>query len=477
MRDKPENIRRLSISSEVKRALLKDDAQNGVTSFVSKAVPLGNRYVVIVLQLPERELAKYPNIQFRWNEEVSNRNLITLSLREILDQAAHELTSTWPEPGRSITNDDLLDADEIVDRAARRLMHTPFVETKGYIPGLFDPVDEVSKLMYEGATGAGRIILANPDDPNLHYVLRFSAPVRIGSTRWLRKLLEMATCKTALIADHEYVYGLGNVSDLSAPPFVVDIIGSHQWDLRRGETTFLRMRSGKPSLPKEPIFKERFEDNMRRLLANVSDADASRAHNIMDLMLGLGRGGLIVFADDAADEAERLDGQGTRITPTAITSELLERATCIDGAILADPRGVCYAIGVILDGMASPACTPSRGGRYNSALRYVGNEKRGRMALVFSEDRTLDVLPLLLPRISADELEHAVSELEAATKEDFHKARLFLDDHRFYLNAGQCERVNSALDRIESEPREVGEIVLSTERFSPHPAMNSDFLK
>lgn len=63
----------------------------------------------------------------------------------------------------------------------------------------------------------------------------------------------------------------------------------------------------------------------------------------------------------------------------------------IDGAVLACPNGVCHAIGVILDGQADPGCTPARGSRYNSALRYVVGKPR--LAVVVSEDRTVDVIP------------------------------------------------------------------------------------
>ena len=37
-----------------------------------------------------------------------------------------------------------------------------------------------------------------------------------------------------------------------------------------------------------------------------------------------------------------------------------------------------------------------------------------------------------------------------------------MESKNFYLNDDQCRRVNSALDRIEALPREVGEIVINT---------------
>jgi hypothetical protein len=183
------------------------------------------------------------------------------------------------------------------------------------------------------------------------------------------------------------------------------------------------------------------------------------------------------MAVELAKVALWLSNQGTVIAPVPLSKELLEHATAIDGTILADPQGVCHAIGVILDGQAVDESTPSRGARYNSALRYVAAGSVPRMAFVISEDRTLDVVPLLRPRIDRVRIEAAVAALGTATLENYHKPRAFLDDLRFYLNEEQCQIVNEALDRIESEPREVGRIVIVTERFTPHPAMNVSYLK
>lgn len=73
-----------------------------------------------------------------------------------------------------------------------------------------------------------------------------------------------------------------------------------------------------------------------------------------------GHGSMIVVAEDAACEANRLCKQGTRIVPTKLTESLLRSVSGIDGTILLDPAGLCHAIGIILDGEATDECTPSR---------------------------------------------------------------------------------------------------------------------
>ncbi|MEY9461971.1 hypothetical protein ABH973_002384 [Bradyrhizobium ottawaense] len=477
MRDKPENIRRSAVSAEVARHLRSDDERLGIRSFCSRATRHGDFYVVAVLQVTERTLNALPTIQYRWQDELREDCLTRECIRQILAQAEHELSRPHPEPGRGIADSYRLQSDEIVERSARLLMRTPFIPGDQGNWGLFDSIEEVSKLMYEATVGTGKIILAADNDPNLRYVLKLSTPVLLNQTRWLRKLLQMATRETALIADYTQAFGLGSVSDVSAPPFSIDITGHHQWDLRQGDRIFMRVKAGQPRLPQDPIQAERFRENMRRIFPGIADTSISMAQKVMDLLFKMGRGSTIVFAKDAAKEAERLESQGSRIQPTAINKEFLERASSIDGAMLAGPDGVCHAVGVILDGNATATCTPARGGRYNSAVRYVGDGSTGRLALVLSEDGTLDVVPLLRPQIDGDTLERTIDALGAATIDDYHQFRNFLDENRFYLNEEQCRRVNEALDRIEHQPRDDTSIVWVTRRFHPDPEMNDSYLK
>lgn len=475
MHDKPENIRRRAIAEEVGRQLRLDDERHGVKSFCSMAIPYADYYVTTVIQVPVGSLAMHPTIRFRSFNEDAESNLVLACICQVLAQAAHELLRPWPEPGRSVRNEARLSAEEIIARAAQSIMRIPFIAGDSANSGLFEPFDEITKLLYERQVGRGAFILVAANDPNVDYVIRLQTPVPLRQARWVRKLVEMATGKTSLITGYAQVYGLGSVSDVSAAPFVVDIVGPHQWDLRREDQVYLRVRQGVAKLPQEPIAAHRFEDNARRIFASITEPAIARMRNVMALLMQLQRGSMIIFADDAASEAERLEGQGTRIQPTRITLDLLERATAIDGTILADPNGVCHAVGVILDGEANVDCTPSRGSRYNSAVRYVGDGSAGRLALVISEDATLDVVPLLRARVDRDLLEGSVVELETATHETYHRVRSLLEAHRFYLGAEQCERINVALDRIENEPTDVGRIILLTERFAPDPGMNDSY--
>jgi DNA integrity scanning protein DisA with diadenylate cyclase activity len=73
----------------------------------------------------------------------------------------------------------------------------------------------------------------------------------------------------------------------------------------------------------------------------------------------------------------------------------MDNLTAIDGSVLLDTQGVCHAIGVILDGIAKEQQgDPSRGARFNSAVRYVGSRAaRSCVVVVISEDGRVDVIP------------------------------------------------------------------------------------
>jgi hypothetical protein len=289
----------------------------------------------------------------------------------------------------------------------------------------------------------------------------------------------MASDQFALVADGEHLHGLGKLRPGHDPAlqdvFEIDFLDHYYWQLRCGGQALLRSRYGEPTLPREPISRVKFEDNFSRIFPQASAADHQRLWDLFKVMTEQDHGSMIVVAADAIAEAQRLAQQGTRISPITMTEDLLRSVSKIDGTVILDPHCVCHAVGVILDGPAVDVCTPSRGARYNSGIRYICASDEARMAIVVSDDGTADVIPMLRPKIDRSRIERFISDLETATLENYHEPRHFLDEHRFYLTAKQCERVNVALDRIEKLPTEGGQFVIITERLKPHPAMNDSY--
>lgn len=285
----------------------------------------------------------------------------------------------------------------------------------------------------------------------------------------------MATNEISLVGDCQHIYGLGSIHEHYDPTsqevFIIDFLDHYHWQVRCGEQVLLRSKYGEPTLPQEHINCDHFKDNLSRLFSDATPEDQERIWQLYLVATAQDHGSMIVIAEDAADEAKRFAQQGSVVEPTLMTEDLLKRVSSIDGTIILDPHGVCHAIGVILDGPANTDCTPSRGSRYNSGVRYVKATDKSRLAIVVSDDHTVDILPLLRPRIARQWIDEAISALESATLDDYHKPRNWLDENRFYLNESECIRVNAALDRIESLPKEVGSMVIITTRFEPNPEM------
>lgn len=482
MRDKPENIWRDSVTSAVRQALSPYDIEHSVRSFCGMAHPVDNYYVVPVIQVPESVFHQFPPLKETEPEDYwaprYYPSMIHACMNTLLTEATEELRR--PEPGRDLMG-GMRRADEIVRVSSSKFMHTPgsSASNRYMYPDLFERFNMISSLMYEGARGTGLLFLVNPESQVIDYQMRFKEPVPFRELRWARKILQMASGDVGLIADSEQIYGLGKPQtghdSLAQDVFIVRFIDHYHWELRSGGQVLLRSHYGKPALPQEPISRERFISNYARLFPEAYSDEHNRLWELFNAATHQKHGSMIVVAADASAEAQRLTQQGTGIEPKLMTVELLRLVSNIDGTILLDPHGLCHAIGVILDGDATSDCTPSRGSRFNSGLRYVNAKGTRRLAIVVSDDHTVDIIPLLRPQIDRDDIEQNISFLEKATLDDYHKPRMWLDEHRFYLNGEQCERVNLALDRIEQLPKEVGELVIMTQRFKPDPLMDESY--
>ena len=483
MRDKPENIRRAVTREKIAERLRSYDAAHGVKSFCGALYPIDRYYICSVVQVPETLFARFPPIEFDFVDQWRPTRLSFLEscVWTVLDEARRALFA--PEPGRGVW-DSMRSADEVVALSAGK-----FMRGVAAIVGRFGEVDllqafnSVAALKYEGADASGRLVLAGLDESRLapEFLLRLAEPVRFTKSRWIRKLLQLASGPTSLVADAVAVLGIvSNPDELAInaeTAFTVEFPADRQWTLAYRSRQLLHVEAGEARLPTEPISYERFKDQVERLFASSGELDADALWRIFQATLGLGRGHMVVIAEDAGKEAVRLSKQGTQIDPVPATNRLLEKACRIDGTVLVDARGYCHAIGVILDGAAQSDCTPSRGARYNSAVRYVADSLSARMAIVVSDDATLDIVPLLRPRIEAAAIEHALAAYETATHDNYHLPRLFLDEHRFYLNPGQCERANAAIRRLDAMPKEVGVIYLGLAPFVPNPEMNESYLR
>jgi hypothetical protein len=480
MRDKPEWIRRDSVRQAVAEALNSYDIENGVTTFCGEVRCIDDYYVTPVIQIPNSTFKQFPPLPFKQGQKRHGpRSLIHAAMHAVLREATEELHN--PDPGRN-TFDSMRNAEEIIQIAAKNLMHTPGLAIeRGYMFGdLFASLNLISSLMYEGTKGIGQLILVDPNNDSVNFLVKFDEPIPFHEPRWVRKVLQMATTGVGIIANSQYIYGLGNLKenhDVSEQDaFTVVFIDHYHWELRCGDQTMLRSHYAEPKLPQEPFDKTAFLENYTRLFPLSTKEDAVNLWNLMLMQIKQEYGSMIVVAEDAENEANRLRKQGTKIKPTRLTEQLLKSVSCIDGTILLDPIGYCHAIGIILDGEATEQCTPSRGSRYNSGIRYVQSNKAKRLAIVVSDDRTVDIIPQIRKLVSRSKIEKYIATFETSTLENYHAPRNWLDNHRFYINAEQCNRINKTIDRLDNLPKEIGLIYLHTEQFEYHPDMDESYL-
>jgi len=482
MNDKPEWIRRDSVRLAVGDALKPYDELNEVSSFCGEPRRIGDYYVTPVIQIPTSTFSHFPPLPTRparkFERSNGYRSLIHAAINTVLEEATGKLQD--PEPGRYF-HDGLRSAEEIARVAAEKFMHTPgmSIDQRYIHTELFKILNLVSSLHYEGSKGIGELVIVSPKNPAVDFDLKFITPIPLREPRWVRKALQMAATGIGIIADHQCIYGLGKLKKSHDPTeqdaFIVSFIDHYHWEMRCGDQMLIRSHYGAPKLPQEPFDKTTFLSSYARIFPGSLPKDGLHAWSLLSAQARLQHGSMIVFAEDAASEVERLSRQGTPVTPIILTEELLHSVSGIDGTILVTPNGYCHAIGVILDGDASEDCMPSRGSRYNSAVRYVGSGKN-RLAIVASDDRTIDVIPALRRMISLTLIERHIATLESATPDNYHDSRNWLDKHRFYINSLQCERINAALYRLDSSPKEACQIYFETKRFEAHPEMNESYL-
>ncbi len=477
MADKPENIRRSSVSQAVGEALLAFDNVAAVRSIVGQARRVGKYYVVPVLQLAQRIIDRVPSLK----EPIGDGRFSTFPsfahciIEEVLAEATRALER--PEPGRRIG--ERLATVEVLRRAATNFMYS-VVAAIGGPPtrDLFVDLNKISSLFYESRKSEGTLLLATANAAKLDAGIQFREAISLHQPRWIRKALELAIPGRALICDGENAIGVAAFDSREVPGdrelLHVRFRDHYHWELWLGLEILLSCEHGAPRLKPPLVEEDLFRDNFERIFGGEEGPDGEVAWALVESSIGLGHGCMLVFSVDAESEANRLKYQGTSIRPLLFSPALLASASSIDGTIILDPQCRCHAIGVILDGSAVPECTPARGARYNSGVRYVAG-CANRLAVVVSEDGSIDFMPRLRPRVRRSEVAEMLDRFESASLETYHEPRLWLDRNRFYLDEAMCIRANAALERIQKLPLKVGQIRIHTRNFVPSKELNDSY--
>ena len=361
-------------------------------------VEISGHLVLTVLRLRRKPLRAYPSLRpdrYYTDGRPLAPSLLLAAVQRFVEEGVKALTE--PEPGAGIIVRPR-DTEELLRAAGRSFLDTP-VQALGLDPAntkLFATCNTISSLRYEGAEGVGQLLLARRGHPSLTEVFALTCPTELTDYRAVRKLLEMTTPDVHLLADGEHVYALGRIAgpyDAAREDlFVISFTTHFAWELQHAGQVLLRAHYGLPGLPRTRLSRRGFRHDLRRTFGLT---DAARVSQLWDIVLAASRqahGTLLVITTEALAEADRLKLQCTLIEPVVLTPLITSLVTSIDGAVLLDPAGYCYSIGVILDGRASGRGNSARGARYNSALRYVESSPYPCLAVVVSEDGTVDVI-------------------------------------------------------------------------------------
>jgi len=257
---------------------------------------------------------------------------------------------------------------------------------------LFDLFNVIAVLRYEEIENSGTLALCAPDAPLPPMVVRFEAPLQLQQVRGVRKYLHITDENLCLVSDCRSVWGFTSRNQLNGETPTVEFRPDGVWELRRGVDLLLRVEAPAACMPDLLVDRERLAHELQGVFPSLSGTQIGRLCDLAGAAALQAHGANVLISADAAAEARRLASQCTLVEPVPLMPMLMERCTSIDGTVIIDTDGVCYAIGAILDGDVSDRGDRTRGGRYNSALMYLDTVAVPSVIVVVSRDGTVDIV-------------------------------------------------------------------------------------
>lgn len=217
--------------------------------------------------------------------------------------------------------------------------------------------------------------------------------------RRIRKYMEIATRNINMVLDiNKMIIGYTNKSNKKYEG-KIKLDGKLNWTFYLG-SKLLIYNAGVYRIISDTISEKSYD--YYNLPLNVSQRQIERILNIIREAKRQSHGTTIVFG-----ETEQIKSETTRlayynrciqISPINLVRNIdfLLNLTSIDGAVLVDFNGKCYAIGAILDGDMAVKGNMERGARFNSTVNYIERQKeKGQdfLAAIISEDSTIDIYP------------------------------------------------------------------------------------
>ena len=262
-------------------------------------------------------------------------------------------------------------------------------------------------------------------------------PFDLYNTRAIRKLLESVDSEHALVfvwdevKEMYYTRGVDSLSafesgDMSSESYIVKITNSMTWLISVCGIPLLGYKNGNyvTSNDIQQDSEEKINSIINKIAKlaqknSIHQYDENVWHDICSDIINAGHGTsfvLYVDSNEAKKEAERLSKYKRGIMPkkpqnffeSLIRNEYLKQNIAIDGGLVFDISGRCYAYGCIFDGTlpeifdAQPSQfegMSSRGSRFNSMLLYIYLKNHSSdckdfyekcLGVVFSDDYSVD---------------------------------------------------------------------------------------
>jgi len=253
---------------------------------------------------------------------------------------------------------------------------------------LFDLFNQIALLQYEDAESTGFLVLCplNLQPPSTP-LIRFATPFDVRDIRAVRKMLQISEQRLRILCTGRNIHGFA--TGIDHPDTLMIQFRKHgMWEVRKAGAVVLQVNE----LALAGVPQDWFFEVCERVFDDIPQQQIQNLWNLVEAAKRQARGTNVLISTAAAEEAERLGNQCTRLLPVPLTPSLMERLTCIDGTVIIDTGGVCHGIGAILDGAVSPRGDRTRGGRYNSALMYVDATPFPAVIIVVSQNGAVDLV-------------------------------------------------------------------------------------
>lgn len=392
--------KQISIGLTLEAVFNDAEASNNAIHFADRAVYREDHrvFVCAVIRLDRKAYESHYRLSSPITLNEASTSLLDLTINQLLQACFVALRS----PSADI-HEFLNYARNALTDAARAMLAFHFRRrTRRRQPtklDLFGDCNAIAALPYESKGGEGKLVFAERLHPNIQTEIQFRNAISLNDHQMTRKMLEMAQGESCLLSDTRQVYGLGTVAGIYDQTredlFVVEFVKQHSWRLLHSQHELMTVTLGRPKLALPIISPEAFRNHFRRHIHRRQTSSLDLLYEIMKATAALRHGALLIVSNKAEQEAKRLGGQAVRVKPFLLEVESVPRLTAIDGAVLLDTSGRCHAVGVILDGHAVKAGDPSRGSRFNSALRYILTARKRRdkcIGVVVSEDGLINLV-------------------------------------------------------------------------------------